>query len=311
MSKSCILTITQGDFNYIKEWIEYHHNIGVDLFLIGYNGNSEDFYKLPKYDYVKYIDFSFNTNDVNSVFKVNNFSGYYKDHVSKYKHFHLHIKLINVLLEYVKLVYKNIDYTIFIDTDEFISIKDKNSPQNINDFLNMYFPNINSSIQIEMEYYTDNNLIYYDNKPCVERFTEICHPLTDRNWREWDSKIILNNNHGDFYDLHYTSPHYCTKYINWFTLPADKIVLKHFFTKSLEEWISKFNPENDRNYTHRFGGKMLETFFLFDGIETNKMTEEKMKAIPQLLKKYNINYDPSTDETNYTIREFYKKCNNL
>ena len=62
-----------------------------------------------------------------------------------------------------------------------------------------------------------------------------------------ENKIILNNKHGDFYDLHYTSPHYCTKYINWFTLPADKIVLKHFFTKTLEEWISKFNPENDIN----------------------------------------------------------------
>ena len=43
MSKTCILTVTQGDFDYIEEWIEYHHNIGIDLFLIGYNRHPDKF----------------------------------------------------------------------------------------------------------------------------------------------------------------------------------------------------------------------------------------------------------------------------
>jgi hypothetical protein len=312
MSKSCILTVTQGDFLYIQEWIEHHHNIGVDLFLIGYNGKEEDFNKLPKYDYVKYFDFSLNSNPIHyklDVSKVGFFSRWESKENFKKRDLAPQTGMLNTLLHCVKYIYTNIDYTIVIDTDEFINIK--NGTNNINEFLDEHFPKTNSSIQLKMCFYNTEN-IYYEDKPCQERFT---NGFFLKNGRENDAgchKIIINNNHNDFMRINIESPHTCTLYINGFRLNPDAIELKHFFTKTLEEWISKFNFDIDKDYFRRHRGIIIQSFFRDkNGNIFNEMTEEKMKAIPQLLKKYNVNYDPSTEELKDEIREYYKKCNNL
>lgn len=312
MSKSCILTVTQGDFLYIKEWIEHHHNIGVDLFLIGYNGKEEDFNKLPKYDYVRYFDFSVNENPIHHRLdssKVGFFTREDYDSSIQNRDVCPQIGMLNTMLHCIKLLYPNVDYTIVIDTDEFINIK--NGTNNINEFLDEYFPKTHSSIQIKMCFYNTEN-IYYEDKPCQERFT---NGFFLGNGREDDygcTKIIINNNHKDSYNINMNSAHICSFYINGFMLDPNIIELKHFFTKTLEEWISKFNTSIDKDYINRFRGKILHNFF-FDhcGNKFNEITEEKMKAIPQLLKKYNVNYDPSTEELDEEIREYYKKCNNL
>ena len=63
MNKTAIITVTQGDWQYLEEWIEYHRSIGIDLFLIAYNGPIEEMNRLPKYDYVKYYDYATDDKD--------------------------------------------------------------------------------------------------------------------------------------------------------------------------------------------------------------------------------------------------------
>lgn len=310
MSKSCILTVTQGDFLYIKEWIEFHHSIGVDLLLIGYNGKAEDFNKLPKYDYVKYFDFSFNDNEIHdnlNASKMGCFSSFSSLEEIKTNCKIPQTNMFNTLLACVKHIYKNIDYTIIIDTDEFINIKNNS---NINEFLDENFDKNNLSCMIKMCFYNTEN-IYYEDKPCQERFT---NGFFLENGREHDLgcfKTIINNKHEQFFDTFMNSPHTC---INGTCekLDTNDIELKHFFTKTLEEWISKFNQNVDNDYINRFRGKVLSTFF-FDGNRNviNVITEEKMKAIPKLLEKYNVKYNPIMEENDSEIIELYKKYNNL
>ena len=63
-NQSAIITVTQGDFLYIEEWIQYHKKLGIDLMIIGFNGKPENFEKLPKYDFIRYIDFSIRKDNI-------------------------------------------------------------------------------------------------------------------------------------------------------------------------------------------------------------------------------------------------------
>lgn len=309
-NKSCIVTVTSGDFLYIKEWIEYHHNLGINLFLIAYNGNKKDYHKLPEYEYVRYFDFSKDENavfDELDVLKSNKaFSGCHDltQILNNPLNNNLQNNILHILLKTVLLCYPSIKYSIVIDTDEFINIENK---ENINEFLNNNFPDNYSSLSIEMKFYTNNNLIYYENKPCIERFTEII----DKPYFGFGcTKIVINMYHNDTINgnpLIMLSPHYCgLSHPDWYRFDANKIFLKHFFTKTLEEWIMKLNIDIDSDYLRRFKGNIFGVFF-----ENNKLTEEKIKAIPGLLKKYNINYNPGIEENDEEFKKLYNKINYL
>lgn len=304
MSKSCIITVTQGDFDYIKEWIDWHYNLGINLFLIGYNGQTNDMDKLPKYDYVKYIDFSHNndniTDSLNS-YKLDQFFSYEvtEEEVSNYL-MPIQESILNILHKMVLSLYKDIKYTCIIDTDEFIEITDKS--YNINDFLDNYFTEYKVAIKLQMKFFNDNDLIYKDNRLCNERFTN--GKFLD-NKGIGNYKIILNNEHEDIIKTNILSAHTCSFYDAEYILNNNDIYLKHFFTKTLEEWISKFNINYDKDYIKRFSGSIFRNFFDF-----NKMTEEKIKAIPNLLSKYNVNYNPLF-EFDKNFVEQYKKIHNL
>lgn len=266
---------------------------------------------MPKYDYVRYFDFSINDNPINERFdakKLGYFACYEPEDAYIKRNVSPQVAMLDNMLHCVKYMYPNIDYTIVIDTDEFINIK--NGITNINDFLDKFFPKINSSCQIQMCFYSSDD-IYYEDKPCRERFNKGKF-LMNRDLDPGCHKIIINNKHWDFPKINIMSAHYCSLYINGFRFDRNIIELQHFFTKSLEEWISKFNRNNDRSYIDRFKGALIKHFFYdFSGNKFNEITEEKMKAIPELLKKYNIDYDPSTEEIDDEIRELYKKYNNL
>lgn len=311
MSNSCIITVTEGDFLYINEWIEYHRNLGVNLFLIGYNGYKKNYDKLPQYDYVRYFDFSKDSDPIYNglnCLSQRGFSGFvkYEDALKDKRILHIQSKIFNILLETVQLLYPSIKYSIVIDTDEFIDIKSEN--KNINDFLDKNFPNHNSSWSIEMEFYTDNNLIYYDDRPCIERFTE--KDVSVKYFGLGCSKIIINMYHNDTINgkCFMLSSHHCglSNPDRW-RFNINDIALKHFWTKTLEEWIMKMNNDYDSDYFRRFHGRIFNDFFYHT--VKNKITKDKIKAIPVLLEKYNIKYNPGKDEWNKNFTDIYNKIN--
>ena len=62
------------------------------------------------------------------------------------------------------------DWLIFFDIDEFIYLKDF---KNIKQFLNEHKFDKCQRIQLNWLFHTDNNLLYYENKPLKERFPQV------------------------------------------------------------------------------------------------------------------------------------------
>jgi hypothetical protein len=66
--------------------------------------------------------------------------------------------------------FKNYDWLIFFEIDEYIHL---NNFKNIKKFLNNDKFNNCQKIQLNWIIHTDNNLLYYENRPLKERFPEI------------------------------------------------------------------------------------------------------------------------------------------
>jgi hypothetical protein len=158
-----------------------------------------------------------------------------------------------------------------------------------------------------MDFYDDNNNIYYEKKPCLERFTHISK--SNRNFGLGCSKTIINNFHKDILELNILSPHTCldpAKHdFRKLELNTNDAKLKHFFTKSLEEWISKMDYNIDADYFRRWRGRIFKEYF-----QWNTITPEKIKAIDTLLLKYNINYDIIGEECISPFLQSYKNITN-
>ena len=65
--------------------------------------------------------------------------------------------------------YKKYDWLIFFDMDEFIFLKNY---KNIKKFLKKKIFDKCQRIQLNWIFHTDNNLLYYDSRNVLERFTE-------------------------------------------------------------------------------------------------------------------------------------------
>lgn len=309
---TAIITLTQGDFDYIDEWINYHHDRGVDLFWIAYNGKAEYFHRMPKYDYVRYLDLSTNKNyemfeNLDRTGKNFSWIQPYTEPNDIYK-LPFQQQALNMCYDIVRFMYQQIQWLIVIDTDEFVHVK---SGQNINDFFDEYFPLNNSSYFINMELYNDNDRIYKieGGKGVIERLKGDGNYMVPDGNIQWYDKIVINLYHEDVRNnkCPMLSPHRCALADTKFRWPTEQIGLMHFFTKTLEEWISKMNPVTDTNYLGRFWGKVISEF------EKNKctLTDEKLRAIPGLLKKYKVNYDPAIHENDERIRNWYKRVNGI
>ena len=166
---SAIITLTQGDFLYIDEWIQYHHNIGIELFCIGYNGDSKDFNKLPKYDYVKYFDFSTNDSEIFNEFNST---------ISKRGWPSMWCGCVYIMNNYIKFFCKEyIKYVAIIDVDEFISPQEEFT--NITEYLDNIYDQSLPTEFISMQVYNGNGNIYYEDKPVLERFIKSINPFKD------------------------------------------------------------------------------------------------------------------------------------
>lgn len=312
---TAIATVTQGDWQYIDEWIQHHLDIGVDLILIAYNGNYKDWDRLPKYDKVRYLDFSYNENMPasgyhNAANRKGLFSGWCNPGTSIYN-MRYQQRVYNILLDIVRYTYPEIKYLTFIDTDEFIIIKREDFNNDINVMLSKIFPEWNSSFLLPMVFYHDNELIYNDGRPCVERFINEANADTNyvTSCNFGMKKIVINLYHEDVRNnkCRMLSPHHCELAYEKYTFNYADVELAHFYSKTLEEWISKMNPEIDGDYFERFRHILVSEFFHHG----NTLTDEKLRAIPGLLKKYNIDYRPELEDTNEEIRQKYIEANNI
>ena len=251
--KVCMCTIGKLENNYIREFIEYYKNYGVDkIFLYDNNDINSEKFDVKISDYIKsnYVEL-FN---YRGLFRMQN----------------------KINLDCYKRNYKKYNWLIFYDIDEFIDLKYYN---NIKDFLNKKKFNKCNTIYLNWAVHTDNNLIYYDIRPLKERFTEL---IIDKKY--CIGKTIIR---GNIKDINVKSCHLVDKDIkprcNGFGqiitslgirchLPTYIYYIHHYRFKSTEEYLNKISRgdcllgNNDR-----IKNSKLYKYFIFNKINPSKI----------------------------------------
>lgn len=221
---------------YIREYVEYYQKLGVDkIFLYDNNHDGEDRFEDVIGDYVN--DGFVNITDFRnrSVCQLTAYQDCYDKHNQEY------------------------DWICFFDCDEFLTFKDEN--ESIKSFLSQDRFNDFDMIHVNWMCYGDNGLVKYENKPVLERFK---NPLPFNFTKTYQ---FPENNHiksiikgGGFGNVKWRStPHTPLSVLNCCDANGktcnanspfneynfETAWLRHYSTKSLEEWI---NIKSKRGY---------------------------------------------------------------
>ena len=272
----CVCTLGKEENRYIAEFVEHYKNYGVDkIYLYDNNDiNGERYDKvIRKYirnKFVEVIDWR----------GVKGTSTYYGILNSCYKAFH-----------------DQYDWLIFYEIDEFLFLKNYT---NVKEYL--LSPNFNNceSIQLNWVHMSDNNHIFYTNKPLKERFptrgknvvknryNKICFVKTMVRGH-LKKKIEINQNHLISSKL---------KSCDGFGNKGRKKIIKalnpdyefnyimHYYTKSLQEFVEKIN----RGDLLRGNSKEIIEWAVEKFFYINQITEEKIRYIQNKLgSKYKLN----------------------
>ena len=246
---SCILTVIKDEHLYLDEFIQYHLNLGIDYIIIAEDTDSITHKNITdKYNNVTL----YNVLDFFSDEKIKNKSIFLKTHgVSPQESY-----LYNGLL-YIKHHY-NFNWCFVIDIDEFITIDNKY--KNVNEVLSLY-ENYDAVI-LQWQNYGANGLIYkpdYKQKCIIKYYTECCNfTKIDRSawFRNVKSVHHLNNYTKDSYN----SGHVPNLKTNWCrtnfskdikNLIYDNMYIRHYITKSWEEYVNKIKIRGLFNRIHR------------------------------------------------------------
>ena len=268
--KILLCTVAKDENKYILEFIHHYRNMNFNKIIIYDNNeiNGENFSDILK-DYI----------EINFV-KIINIRGFQRPQIKAYNHCY----------KYNKYDY---EWIAFFDIDEFLFLLNYTF---INDFLSSNVFKNCQSIIINWKYYGDNDKLYYEPKPLRERFVKpvnITEEIMKIRFIYSAAKTIvrggLNLIWGHF-------PHYFKNTVNCrpngniledYLSPPDysKAYIKHYTTKSTEEFIEKLNKGDvfykpDINY---LTNKIKEYYFLF-----NKINKKKIELIKNKL-KYKIN----------------------
>ena len=145
--KVCLCTPGKNENKYIKEFVEHYKNYGADkIFLYDNNDLDGEFFEQEISNYIndKFVE-------------VVNFRGKKK-------------ALLLMMNDCYRKNFRNYDWLIFFEIDEYIYLKDFT---NIKEYLNSTKFIKCQKIHLNWVFHTDNNLLYYENRPLKERFPEI------------------------------------------------------------------------------------------------------------------------------------------
>ena len=262
---ACFSGMGKLENRYVRELIEYYLNLGVEKFILGDNNDPnteklsdviQDYINDGTVDIVDLIDSSFGQSQLNNY---------------TYEKYNQTCKWI-----------------MFFDFDEFLEVhfEDKKS-LTLNQFLTNQIFDKCEAIEFNWAFYTDNNLVYYDNRPLNVRFTE---PAFENGANIFVKSMVRGNlNKTVFVDGH--SNHVPLREVqicdsmgriiqnyNPYTLQPpvfDYGYLKHFTDKTAEEYCNKIKRGQPGKHPHDVNDR-IEKFF-----ELNKFTEEKLKIFKE------------------------------
>ena len=267
--KICLCTVAKQENKYLREFVEFYKNYGVDKIYL-YDNNLENGERFDEVisDYIT-------SNFVEVI-----------DRRGKIR------ELINILNDCYRNNKDNYDWLIFYEIDEYIYLKNF---KNIKPFLNQQYFNTCKIISLNWVHHSDNGKLHYENKSVQERFPKNGRNVNPNIYnRLADVKSIAR---GHLQDLTIGNGHYLTnqyhpcngygkplKLHNLLTLEPDyeNYYVIHYFTKSLEEFVEKIK----RGDVYKGPGNKDFYMFQIDRyFEINELTKEKLDYIEEKLGK--------------------------
>ena len=176
--------------------------------------------------------------------------------------------------------YKNYDWLLFYEMDEFINLHDFT---NIKEFLEQRKFIKCNLILLNLVCHTDNDLLHYENKSLAERFPKIV-PITKPLGKLLEVKFILK---GHIPNVKIENMHFCNHIMNncdgfghknknngHLTSEPDYkyYYIDHYYSKSTEEFINKLNrgdavSTSTKYYMDRVNKYYLQSNFTMEKIE--------------------------------------------
>lgn len=268
--KNCIMTCIKNEHEYLNEWIQYHLKIGIDHIFIfedmdsdSHKGITEKYKEVTLSSILDILDEK-KTEEAKEL-----------KYEKKINVQHLYFKYA---LEYLKNTYPNYEWCFVIDVDEFITLESEN---NIKDVMSEY--KNNDAVILYWKCYGANGLIDkpdYNIKGVVDTYaepatgkilkntylcTKICH-----NLRRYEIKNFINQ--------HKISNKACwcntDNEKNWFKTSYSNIYIRHYITKSWEEYVWK---RRVRGYP--WGENRSFEFFFLVNPEMEDKKEELIKKL--------------------------------
>ena len=266
--KVALCIVARRENKYIKEFVDYYRKLGIKkIFLYDNNNDNEENFEsvLKKEIQINFVE-------------IVDYRGLYKPQFRAYTECYNNNK-------------NDFDWIAFYDVDEFLYLVNYT---NIHQFLSQPSLEKCQSIIINWKYYGDNNNLYYERKPLLERFTET---YNYNEIKKDDDKYFIAAGkamvRGGLNISWYHFPHYLKDIVN--CRPNGNLLknplsypnhsnafIKHFATKSTEEYALKMfkgtvnssYKSNKENITY-----LIKNYYF----RINKVTEEKIKLFNKIL----------------------------
>jgi len=269
--KICICSIGKKENLYVREYVNYYKNLGVNKIFIYDNNDKND----EKFDLVlkDFIDKGY--------VEIINIRGKIAPQIKAYEHCR-------------KNNYKKYDWLMFFDIDEFIFLRNYSK---ISDFLNQKIFEKCQKILLNWFMHTDNNLLYYDNRSLSERFPEKKYDCKGKKMCGSSlviKSILKGNINIKLEDIHTINDGLvgCDGFGRIKKIQGFKIdqpdhyyyYIDHYWSKSTEEFVNKL-MRGDGMYgydTKKNNLKRIRIYFSF-----NNITEEKINYIENRT-RYNL-----------------------
>ena len=269
-SKVGLCVIGKQENKYAKEFVDYYKSIGFyHIFL--YDNNEKDD---ERFEEVLNEDIS------NNFVSIINYRGYRGE--ENHPQFDAYIDC------YEKNS-KEYDWLAFYDFDEFLYLKNHKT---IQEFVDQRKFDHCINIKINWIIYSDNDLIYYENKPVQERFTtplpkysanihikSLVRGNLPTNY--WKGMINPHTSNNDYICCVPTGEKIDSKTPFNYQPNYDETYIKHYNTKTLEEYIKKAKRGSATRVfvkDEKFWRTKFEYFF-----SINKKTKEKLDYIKKVL----------------------------
>ena len=258
----CMCVIAKEENRYIREFAEFYKKMGVDkIFLYDNNDITGERFEEVIGDYMD-----------NGFVDIIDYRGLKSPKEKSYND--CYHKKMNLY-----------DWFIFYDVDEFIYLKDFKS---LKTFLGDKRFEKCQRVQLNWVFYTDNNLLYYEDKPVQIRFTEKePNARKSKSGGQQEIKSIVRGNIENI-NIHCiyaidSSLYNCdgfgekkpVKHIITLQPDYENYYIKHYYSKSTEEFIDKI-MRTDAYYKDAVG---ITNFKIHRYFSYSKVTKEKLDLI--------------------------------